>query len=321
VVNNNAGAVLLVLNTLAEGREVVVSRGELIEIGGSFRLPEVMEKSGAILREVGTTNRTYIQDYFRAIEPQTALLLRAHPSNYRIEGFSTAVSRSELVALGREKGLPVFEDLGSGLIVHFPDFDSSGEPVVPLVLREGVNLVSFSGDKLLGGPQAGIILGQREFLELIRKNPLTRALRIDKLTLAGLEATLRIYREGGLPPVISALRIPLRELKNRARRLARGLRVADPLGRFRIKVVEEESAAGGGSLPGVKFSTLVVSFHHPTFSPEEISQAFRSSEPPVIGRIKGDCFLLDLRTILPDEIREIIRAFAGLSQRGEAQVS
>jgi len=316
VVNNNAGAVLLVLNTLAEGREVIVSRGELIEIGGSFRLPEVMTKSGAILREVGTTNRTYIEDYADAVGPETAVFLRAHPSNYRIEGFTAAPSRGELVALGKEKGIPVFEDLGSGLIVNLPEFEATGEPVASLVVRDGVDVVSFSGDKLLGGPQAGIIIGRKDLVKQIRRNPLTRALRIDKLTLAALGATLEIYRDEGIPPTLATLRVPLKELKNRARRLARKLRAADQSGKIQVAVREEESAAGGGSLPGITLPTMVVSIHHAGVSPEAISQAFRALEPPIIGRIREDRFLLDVRTILPEEIGEVARGFSGISFKG-----
>lgn len=316
VVNNNAGAVLLVLNTLAEGREVVVSRGELIEIGGSFRLPEVMEKSGAILKEVGTTNRTYLRDYAQAVGTETAVLLRAHPSNYRIEGFSTAPARSELVALGKEKGVPVFEDLGSGLMVPLPEFESSGEPIVSLVIRDGVDVITFSGDKLLGGPQAGIILGKKDLIERIRKNSLARALRIDKLTLAGLEATLMVYRDGKLPPALQALKTPLKELKGRARRLVRKLKTADRSGRFQCTAFEEESQAGGGSLPGFSLPTMVVSVHRSGSSPDEISQAFRLSHPPVIGRIRENRFLLDLRTVRPDEIEDIVRVFSLISPQG-----
>ncbi len=315
VVNNNAGAVLLVINTLAEGREAIVSRGELIEIGGSFRLPEVMAKSGAVLKEVGTTNRTYIRDYARAINPQTGLLFRAHPSNYRIEGFTAQASRAELVTLSREKGLPFFEDLGSGLLLPIPGLELSGEPGVALALKQGVDVISFSGDKLLGGPQAGIILGRKDLLDRIRKNPLARALRIDKLSLAGLEATLRIYRSGDVPPVIAALQIPRAELEGRARKLSRGLASAAPGARFKIEVAEEESTPGGGSFPGVKLPTLVVLLTHPALNPEEIAAAFRSGEPPVIGRIQEDRFLLDLRTISPEEIGEVARVFRELSRK------
>jgi len=313
-VNNNAGAVLLVLNTLAEGREVIVSRGELIEIGGSFRLPEVMAKSGAILKEVGTTNRTYIEDYARAINSQTALLLRAHPSNYRIEGFTAQASREELATLGREKGLPVFEDLGSGLLLPIPGLELAGEPMVSLALKQGVDLVSFSGDKLLGGTQAGIILGRKELLERIRKNPLARALRIDKLSLAGLEATLRIYRAGDLPPVILAMQVSRAELERRARKLSRGLQAAASAGKFKVDMAEEESAPGGGSFPGVKLPTLAVALSHPALNPEEIASAFRAGDPPVVGRVQEDRFLLDLRTIAPEEIGEVARVFTELSK-------
>ncbi|MDD5224831.1 MAG: L-seryl-tRNA(Sec) selenium transferase [bacterium] len=314
VVNNNAGAVLLVLNTLAEGREVIVSRGELIEIGGSFRIPEVMSKSGAVLKEVGTTNRTYIRDYARAIKLETGLLFRAHPSNYRIEGFTARASRAELVALSKEKGLPFFEDLGSGLLHPIPGLDLSGEPGVALALKQGVDVVSFSGDKLLGGPQAGIILGRKDLLDRIRKNPLARALRIDKLSLAALEATLRIYRGGEVPPVISALQISRAELEKRAGKLSRGLQSAAPGAHFKIEVAEEESTPGGGSFPGVNLPTLVVALTHPSLRPEEIAAAFRAGEPPVVGRIQDDRFFLDLRTISPEEIGEVARAFREVSQ-------
>jgi L-seryl-tRNA(Ser) seleniumtransferase len=300
VVNNNAAAVLLALNTLAEGREVIVSRGELIEIGGSFRIPDVMRKSGAILREVGTTNRTHPRDYAGAIGPQTALLLKVHPSNYRVIGFTAEVSIAELCRLGAEHGLPVMEDLGSGALVDLRRFGLHPEPVVKERIEAGAGLVTFSGDKLLGGPQAGIIVGQRELIERIRSNPLKRALRCDKLTLAALSATLRIYlRAADLVQALPVLRLLTRspgELEIVANR-AREILTQRMGGDFAIEVATSASEIGSGAMPGGEIETRVLRITHPAHSADAIAAMFRRADPAIIGRISDGAFTLDMRTI------------------------
>jgi L-seryl-tRNA(Ser) seleniumtransferase len=300
VVNNNAAAVLLALNTLAEGREVIVSRGELIEIGGSFRIPDVMRKSGATLREVGTTNRTHLGDYAEAIGPQTALLLKVHPSNYRIVGFTASVAIGELCRLAAGRGLEVMEDLGSGALVDMRRFGLHQEPVVRERLEAGAGVVTFSGDKLLGGPQAGIIAGRQDLIDRIRSNPLKRALRCDKLTLAALSATLGIYlRAADLVQSLPVLRLLTRtpnELEivaNRAREL-----LAQRVGEgFSIIVAGSVSEIGSGAMPGEGIETRVLRITHPAHSPEAIAAMFRRANPAIIGRIAEGAFTLDMRTI------------------------
>jgi L-seryl-tRNA(Ser) seleniumtransferase len=261
VVNNNAGAVLLVLNTLADGKEVIVSRGDLVEIGGAFRIPDVMKRSGALLREIGTTNRTHFNDYQKAIGPHTALLLKVHTSNFRVMGFTSEVSLQDLVQLGREHQLPVVEDLGSGCFVDLSQYGLEREPTVQETIKTGVDAVTISGDKLLGGPQAGIILGKKKILDLFKINPLTRALRIDKLTLAALESTLLLYfdekRAMEEIPVLSMLSLDTRKLKRRGKRLLKRLsRMADERMTFSLK--EDVSQVGGGALPLQELPTIVV---------------------------------------------------------------
>jgi L-seryl-tRNA(Ser) seleniumtransferase len=300
IVNNNAAAVLIVLNTLAEGREVIVSRGELIEIGGSFRIPDVMRKSGAILREAGTTNRTHLDDYARAIGPQTALLLKVHPSNYRIVGFTASVKIEELCRLAAARGLEVVEDLGSGALVDMRRFGLHQEPVVRDRIEAGAGVVTFSGDKLLGGPQAGIIVGRRELIDRIRSNPLKRALRCDKLTLAALSATLAIYlRAADLVRSLPVLRLLTRtpnELEIVAHR-AREL-LAQRLGEgFSITVDSSVSEIGSGAMPGEGIATRVLRITHPAHSADAIAAMFRRADPAIIGRISDGAFTLDLRTI------------------------
>ncbi len=304
VVNNNAAAVLITLNTLAAGKEVIVSRGELVEIGGSFRIPDVMARSGAILREVGATNRTHLRDYEEAINENTALLMKVHKSNYAIVGFTKEVSGAELVALGRRYHLPVIEDLGSGCFVDFSKYGLLKEPTVQEVLATGVDVVTFSGDKLLGGPQAGIILGRREFIAAIRKNPLNRAVRIDKMTLAALEATLRLYRDEKEAiekiPTLRMITTPSEILKKRARRLKNKLcKLLPP--ETEIKVVETISRVGGGALPLASPKSYAVALRSPQFSPTRLESSLREANPPVIARIEEDALLFDLRTILPEE--------------------
>ncbi|HYB91508.1 MAG TPA: L-seryl-tRNA(Sec) selenium transferase [Candidatus Binataceae bacterium] len=303
VVNNNAAAVLLALNTLAEGREVIVSRGELIEIGGSFRLPDIMARSGARLREVGTTNRTHPRDYIDAIGPDTALLLKVHPSNYRVVGFTSEVPLDELVKIGRERGLDVVEDLGAGALVDFTAYGLAPEPVVADRIAAGAALVTFSGDKLLGGPQAGLIAGRRELVERLRRNPLKRALRCDKLTLAALEATLRLYlRSADLPSVVPTLRL-LRRTPGELRSIGERVRaiLAERLGgEFQVDVVSSFAEAGSGSLPAESLESAAVRVRHPRMSPDKIAEIFRRAR--IIGRVSDRTFLLDMRTIEDESV-------------------
>jgi len=306
VVNNNAAAVLLVLNTLAEGKEVIVSRGELIEIGGSFRIPEIILKSGCKLVEVGTTNRTHPEDYIKAIGPDTALLLKAHTSNYRIVGFTSSVDLKGLVAIGRQYNLPVVEDLGSGSLVDLSIFGLPKEPVVRERVEAGADVVTFSADKLLGGPQAGVIVGRKGFIEGIKKNPLKRALRVDKITIAGLEATLKLYLNlNTLPQRLPTLRFLTRslvEIEGVADRAVRFLK--NRLGGgYTIMVEDGESQIGSGSLPEDTIPTKVISITHRDLSPERIAERFLKGNPPILGRIHKEKFLLDMRMVMePDEV-------------------
>lgn len=311
-VNNNAGAVLLCLNALARGREVIVSRGELVEIGGSFRVPDVMAASGAVLREVGTTNKTHPYDYENAINENTALILKVHRSNYRITGFTEDVPIGELAELGRRHGLPVMYDLGSGCLIDLRPYGISIEPSVQETVRSGPDIVTFSGDKLLGGPQAGIIVGRREHIEAIQKNPLTRALRIDKLTLSALEATLMEYVDMDKAiKDIPTLRMLLEEpesIKRRARRIANLLARQAPVpGGFKaeIAVLEDYSFAGGGALPEVTLKTYAVSVKPKGISINRLEERLREGTPPVIARIKEDALLLDARTVQGRELRTL----------------
>ena len=310
-VNNNAAAVLLSINTLAEGREVVVSRGELIEIGDSFRIPDVMRKAGAVLREVGTTNRTRLKDYEEAIGERTALLLKVHPSNFRIVGFTSDVLLADLVALGRRRALPVMIDMGSGAIADLAPFGLKGEPTVQETLRSGVDLITFSGDKLLGGPQAGLIVGKKLMIERLRKNPLARAVRIDKLSLAALEATLRGYLEGekglGAIPALAMITCPLHEIEQRAERVRAGLQgVAHPS--VRVTVEDQMSEVGGGALPAQGLPTYCVALQRSEVSPHRLEALLREAEPAVVARIKGEKVLLDMRTVREDEVGLLIGA-------------
>ncbi|MHC1727967.1 MAG: L-seryl-tRNA(Sec) selenium transferase [Syntrophobacteraceae bacterium] len=313
VVNNNAAAVFLVLNTLAAGKEVIVSRGQLVEIGGSFRIPDVMSSSGALLREVGTTNRTHLKDYVSAITDQTALLMKVHTSNYRIVGFTAEVSLEELVRLGREKKLPVVEDLGSGCFVDLNPFGVHGETTVQQAVRAGADLVTFSGDKLLGGPQAGIIVGAKELIERCRKNPITRALRVDKMTLAALEATLRLYRDERQAvqtiPTLKMIAVSPEELERNARELAAMIVQAPGSEALQIEVRPCFSQVGGGSLPAQDLPTFAVAVQSALFSPNRIEEQLRANNPPIIGRIESGSFLMDVRTIMPSQFDTIVQAF------------
>ncbi|OGP73407.1 MAG: L-seryl-tRNA(Sec) selenium transferase [Deltaproteobacteria bacterium RBG_16_49_23] len=305
VVNNNAGAVLLCLNTMAEGREVVISRGELVEIGGAFRIPDVMKRSGAFLREVGTTNRTHLNDYQRAIGPGSALLLKVHTSNFRVMGFTAEVSLDELVQIGREHHLPVMEDLGSGCFVDLTRYGLEKEPTVQETIRTGVDVVTFSGDKLLGGPQAGIILGKKDILDSIKLNPLTRALRIDKLTLAALESTLLLYLDEQRAmeeiPTLQMLGLDRRKLKSRGRRLLK--RLQEKLGRgFQVTLKEDVSQVGGGALPLQELPTIVLSIKSPDRSVKSLEESLRKGIPPIISRISKEELIFDMRTVSDEEI-------------------
>ncbi len=317
VVNNNAAAVLLCIETLAAGREVIVSRGELIEIGGSFRLPDVMAKGGAILREVGTTNRTHLSDYARAVSDETALLLKVHPSNYAIQGFTASVAAADLVELGRERGLPVMEDLGSGNFIDWRAYGLPHEPIVPEVVASGVDLVTFSGDKLLGGPQAGIILGRAEHIGRLKANPLTRALRVDKFTVAGLEATLALYLEPERAveaiPALSMLAAPAEELEARARGLADKLRALEG-STLQAEVRSEVAQVGGGALPTASIPTWVVAVSAEGLSPNALEEAFRAAPTPVVGRIRDEALLLDTRTLLEGDEERIAAAASRVLQ-------
>ncbi len=308
VVNNNAAALLLSLNTLAAGKEVIVSRGELVEIGGEFRIPEVMEKSGACLREVGTTNRTRLADYEKAIGPETGLILKVHTSNFRIVGFTEDAVLPSLVALGKTRGIPVMYDLGSGCFAELDCYGLEREPTVTDVLETGVSIITFSGDKLLGGPQAGIILGRRNVLQEIKQNPLNRALRIDKLTLAALEATMMQYfqpdRAISRLRVLKALTEPLKDVDKRVKKLLSLLRKERWEGVI-MSVKKGFSMSGGGSLPTQEIPTLLLSLVSKHLSPSNLEERLRYLEIPIITRIADDEVLFDLRTIEEEEFSAI----------------
>ncbi|MGD9009117.1 MAG: L-seryl-tRNA(Sec) selenium transferase [Desulfobacteraceae bacterium] len=315
VVNNNAAAVLLCLDTLARGKRVVLSRGEMVEIGGSFRIPDVMAKSGALLTEVGTTNRTHLKDYENAISSETGLLLKVHTSNYRIVGFTASVELPDLVALAKKFELPVMEDLGSGNLIQFETAQLASEPTVQVSVQAGADVVTFSGDKLLGGPQAGLIVGKKAIVDRIKANPLTRALRIDKLTLAALESTLRLYRD--IPkalaqiPTLRMLCSQLPEIEQLARQLADAL---DKLKneRLRTTLCDLPSRVGGGALPTIELPSCCVGAAIQGLSANAIDKAFRANDPPIIGRIENDLYIIDPRTVLKDEAELIVRAFERL---------
>lgn len=341
VVNNNAAAVLLALSALARGREVVVSRGELVEIGGSFRVPEVMSQSGAILKEVGTTNKTHLQDYERAVTPETALFLKVHTSNYRIVGFTEAVPARELVALAHRLGILVLEDLGSGFLVDVGDAaslpSSFDEPTVQESVAAGCDVVTFSGDKLLGGPQAGIIVGRREIIAQIRRHPLARAVRIDKMTLAALEATLRVYLDADPRrawreiPTLAMLAAPLEVLEERARRLALSIQdqiILTAKSRLKVRVqvtvqvIPGSSQVGGGALPTVELPTRLVAVTPPAgLTPDALAGRLRQHTPPVVGRIQEDRLIFDVRTLLPGDEHRLAEALAAVLVSALAETS
>lgn len=323
VANNNAAAVALSVNEMAAGADVVVSRGELVEIGGSFRVPDIVTRAGARLREVGTTNRTRVSDYREAIGPETGLLLKVHPSNYRLEGFVESVDLAELVALGREAGVPVLHDLGSGLLrpellAGFPAEPSPADSV-----EVGADLVTWSGDKLLGGPQAGVVLGRRDAVGRLRSNPLLRAFRVDKGTLAALEATLRLYRD----PVRARREIPtLRMLSEEAdsvrERARRALEDLDPPDSVRVTVSDMSAVAGGGSFPGHEIPSA--GWAVGSVPADAVEAACRASDPPLIGRVQEGLFLIDFRTILPGEegqVRDVLSSALRAAMAGRGEVS
>ncbi len=321
VVNNNAGAVFLILNTLAKGREVVVSRGQLVEIGGSFRIPDVMSSSGAILREVGTTNRTHLKDYTSAITDRTALLMKIHTSNYRIIGFTKEVPLDEMVLLGRERGLPVVADLGSGCFIDLAQFGLHGETTVQETVNSGADLISFSGDKLLGGPQAGIIIGRKDLIQACRENPITRALRVGKMTLTALETTLRLYRDERQAiaqiPTLKMIAASADELNSRATELAGSIQMADPNASLRVELRSSFSQVGGGSLPAQDLPTFIVTVQSDNFSPNQIEKFLCGNDPPIIGRIEADRFIMDLRTLMPPQLQIIAQAFRHMLDAAE----
>jgi L-seryl-tRNA(Ser) seleniumtransferase len=315
VVNNNAAAVFLVINTLAKEREVIISRGQLVEIGDSFRLPEIITAAGAELVEVGTTNRTRFSDYEYAVTDRTALILRCHPSNFRITGFTEEVPLGNLVELGRKLGIPVMDDLGSGALVNVSQFGLEPEPTAQESIRTGADVVCFSGDKLLGGPQAGILLGRADIVARCRSNPIARTVRIDKLTLAALEATLRIYRDGDPVsdiPTLASISRPLTEIKRQAEKLSRKINSLHIPG-LQALVVRTESETGGGSLPGRSLDSFAVTLKSEALSANDLGERFRGHEPPIFGRIFRDMFLLDMRTVAPQEIQDILGCVQNLA--------
>jgi L-seryl-tRNA(Ser) seleniumtransferase len=309
-VNNNAAATVIVLRALCQGKEVVISRGQLIEIGGSFRIPEIMAVSGAVLREVGTTNITRLSDYERAIGPNTGALLEVHTSNYRISGFTESVALADLAALGRKHHLPVIDDIGSGALIDFARFGFHGEPVARQSIEEGADLVLFSGDKLLGGPQAGIIAGKKEWIQKIEKDPLMRAFRLDKMTLAALEVTLRLYlnedRALREVPVLRMLGAPLEELRRRAESLAK--RIAGVAGVTAAQPVEDVAFAGGGSLPDQPMKTWVVEVTAKEVGEEQLAYRLRTGTPAVMARIRDGKLVLDVRTVFEPQEAALVEA-------------
>jgi L-seryl-tRNA(Ser) seleniumtransferase len=311
VANNNAAATVLILNTLARGQEVIVSRGQLVEIGGSFRMPDVMATSGAILREVGTTNKTHLADYEAAISGSTGAILRVHHSNYRIVGFAEEPPIEDLAALGRARGVPVIDDLGSGALVDLARFGLATEPLVQASLRAGADVACFSGDKLIGGPQSGIIVGKSDWIRKIRKNPLARAFRCGKLTLAALESTLKLFLSPDTlaerHPIYRMLALTSDELDRRAKKLAASLRNALPAS-IAVSVEDGASQVGSGAVPVETLPSKVLAVRSPGLSPEEIARRLRFGTPPVFAHIHKDAILFDLRTIQPGEDSLLERA-------------
>jgi L-seryl-tRNA(Ser) seleniumtransferase len=321
VVNNCAAAALLVLTALARGGEAIVSRGELVEIGGDFRVPDVMAQSGALMVEVGTTNRTRLEDYERALTDRTLLVVRVHPSNYRVVGFTSAPALGDLAALAHGAGLPLYEDAGSGALFDLVPYGVEGEPVVRESVAAGADVVTFSGDKLLGSAQAGLIVGRGELIGRLRRHPLYRALRADKLALAALEATLEAYRRGTALAEVPALRMLAaggEELERRARDFAGRLRAQPGAGAFRTEVIAGRSAVGGGSAPTSHPLTSLVALEHETLSADSLDAALRASRPPVVARILDGRVVLDLRTVAAEEEAELLDALDAVASAARA---
>lgn len=314
VVNNNAAAVLLALNSLAEGGEVIVSRGELVEIGGSFRIPDVMSKSNATLREVGTTNRTRVADYEHAINERTRLLLRVHRSNFEITGFTEQPTLDELVTLARRRNLPLLEDLGSGALFDLRAVGIAGEPGVLDSLRAGVDVVTYSGDKLLGGPQAGLISGRADLVARMGGNSLFRALRVDKLTYAALEATLLVYvkRDHDAIPALRMIRLSKDEIARRAEKIVSSVACAQ-LKRLKLEMLDGESVIGGGAAPSAVLPTRLIALTHVDLSADDLSARLRANSPPVIARAEEGRVLIDLRTVFPEQDANLATALASLN--------
>jgi L-seryl-tRNA(Ser) seleniumtransferase len=306
VVNNNAAAVLLALNTLAEGGEVIVSRGELVEIGGSFRIPDIMAKSNAVLREVGSTNRTRISDYESAINERTRLLLRVHRSNFEITGFTEQPALAELVALARRRKLPLMEDLGSGMLFDLRQIGVNGEPGIRDSLEAGTDVIAYSGDKLLGGPQAGLLSGRNDLIAAMRSNPLFRALRVDKLTYAALEATLLIYakRDYDAIPILRMMRLSKHEIARRAEAIAAKIQSPE----LSVELADGESALGGGAAPSAALPSCLLAICVRNSTASELAARLRGSDPPIFGRVEQDRLLLDLRTVFPEQDAILVKA-------------
>jgi len=313
VANNNAAATVLILNTLARGKEVVVSRGQLVEIGGSFRMPDVMTTSGAVLREVGTTNKTHLRDYEEALGENTGAILRVHHSNYRIVGFAEEPGIEALAALGRKRGVPVVDDLGSGALVDLKEFGLATEPLVRASIAAGADVACFSGDKLIGGPQSGLIVGRSEWIQRIRKNPLARAFRCGKLTLAALEATLKLFLSPDLltrrHPIYRMLALRTDELALRADRTAAALEKTLPAS-VRLTVEDGQSQVGSGAVPVETLPSKVLTVRSPSLPAEELSLRLRRHSPPVFARISFDAVVFDFRTVQPDEDALLVSALA-----------
>lgn len=306
VVNNNASAVMLILSSLAKKKEVIVSRGELVEIGGSFRIPDVMKESGAHLVDVGTTNKTHEFDYEREINEETGLLLKVHTSNYKILGFTESVDLESLVEIGRKNNIPVVEDIGSGVLIDLSKYGLSYEPTVQESIEKGVDIVSFSGDKLLGGPQAGIIVGKKDLIDKMKKNQLTRALRVDKMTLAALELTLREYLDEGKAikniETLKMLTMNIEEIENKAKKL---YDLLINIKNIKIQIKDDFSQVGGGSLPLEQIKTKVIIIKSLDEKISKVEENLRNLNPPIVGRIKNDELYIDLRTVREDEIQVI----------------
>ena len=317
VVNNNAAATMIALATVATGKEVIVSRGQLIEIGGSYRLPDVMECSGCKLKEVGTTNKTHAADYSSAINEETGAILKVHPSNFEVVGFTKTVSTKELVKIAHANDLPMIDDVGSGALIDFAKFGLSDEPVVGDSIKDGADIVLFSGDKLIGGPQCGIIIGKRKYIDQVLKNSLMRAMRVDKMTLAALAATLRLYRNAETVdqevPILRMLSMPEANLKLRAQKVVDQIQSQSWL--ESSEVVESQSMLGGGSLPTQKIPTWCVALKPSERSVNRIASRLRSSDPAVIGRVQKDTLFIDMRTVFPDQDMILVELLGALSQK------